>query len=400
MEGVSPTMPDVMFLRDFIIRRSVREGQAFISHVTYLGDKEQVCRICGSKHCCAYDYYTRRALFLGADKGRRILVIRARRYRCQSCARVFREKIKGLEGKRRSSEAMRAQIAREFERGVSNKDAAEDYGISASTVERIIHQRYGRKVKEAINYPAPQILGIDEHSIRRKGARKYASTIVDLKNHRVYDIVEGRKHEDIKAKLMSYPGRMRVRIVCMDLSSSYRSIVMRCFPNAKIVTDRFHVIRLVIDKFMELCREKVPEIRWQRGIMVSLRKREDRLTPKQKQRRDTFLKANPYLELAYAFKNELCALLNKKQMKASECEMLIPKFKEMLVQMRQSGAAPFLQLANTISSWFVPIIRMWRFTKSNGITEGFHRKMKLIQRRAYGYRNFNNYRLRVLVECS
>ena len=40
-----------------------------------------------------------------------------------------------------------------------------------------------------------------------------------------------------------------------------------------------------------------------------------------------------------------------------------------------------------------------RFTKNNGITEGFHRKMKLIQRRAYGYRNFKNYRLRVLVEC-
>ena len=44
-------------------------------------------------------------------------------------------------------------------------------------------------------------------------------------------------------------------------------------------------------------------------------------------------------------------------------------------------------------------IRMWRFTKNNGITEGFHRKMKLIQRLAYGYKNFENYRLRVLVQC-
>ncbi len=49
--------------------------------------------------------------------------------------------------------------------------------------------------------------------------------------------------------------------------------------------------------------------------------------------------------------------------------------------------------------WFEPIIRMWRFSLNNGITEGFHRKMKLIQRRAYGFRNFANYRLRVLVEC-
>ena len=59
----------------------------------------------------------------------------------------------------------------------------------------------------------------------------------------------------------------------------------------------------------------------------------------------------------------------------------------------------FERLAETISEWFAPIIRMWRFTKNNSITEGFHRKMKLIQRMAYGYKNFENYRLRVLVLC-
>ncbi len=46
------------------------------------------------------------------------------------------------------------------------------------------------------------------------------------------------------------------------------------------------------------------------------------------------------------------------------------------------------------------LVRMWRFTKNNGITEGFHRKMKLIQRRAYGFRNFEDYRLRVRVLCA
>ncbi len=45
------------------------------------------------------------------------------------------------------------------------------------------------------------------------------------------------------------------------------------------------------------------------------------------------------------------------------------------------------------------IAAMWRFTKNNCITEGFHRKMKLIQRRAYGFRNFENYRLRVIAAC-
>ncbi|MBR5888382.1 MAG: transposase [Akkermansia sp.] len=59
-----------------------------------------------------------------------------------------------------------------------------------------------------------------------------------------------------------------------------------------------------------------------------------------------------------------------------------------------------MNLRRTMRQWFEPIIRMFRFSKNNGITEGFHRKIKGIQRRGYGYRNFQNYKLRVLVECS
>ena len=46
-----------------------------------------------------------------------------------------------------------------------------------------------------------------------------------------------------------------------------------------------------------------------------------------------------------------------------------------------------------------PLAAMWRFTKNNGLTEGFHRKMKLIQRRAYGFKSFSNYRLRAIAQC-
>jgi len=56
-------------------------------------------------------------------------------------------------------------------------------------------------------------------------------------------------------------------------------------------------------------------------------------------------------------------------------------------------------LGTTFHRWREALVTMWRFTKNNGITEGFHRKMKLTQRRAYGFRNFNNYRLRVIAQC-
>jgi transposase len=68
---------------------------------------------------------------------------------------------------------------------------------------------------------------------------------------------------------------------------------------------------------------------------------------------------------------------------------------------RQAGLAQQLvQLGETLHSWREEIVTMWRFTRSNGITDGFHNKMELINRQAYGFRNFENYRLRVKVSCS
>ena len=67
--------------------------------------------------------------------------------------------------------------------------------------------------------------------------------------------------------------------------------------------------------------------------------------------------------------------------------------------LRSNQARPLQTLAATLADWIEPIACMWRTTRNNGITEGFHRKMKLIQRRAYGFRNFENYRLRVIAQC-
>ena len=60
---------------------------------------------------------------------------------------------------------------------------------------------------------------------------------------------------------------------------------------------------------------------------------------------------------------------------------------------------PLVTLGNTLDLWREEVARMFRFTKSNGITEGFHNKMEMISRRAYGFRNFENYRLRVRALC-
>lgn len=88
-------------------------------------------------------------------------------------------------------------------------------------------------------------------------------------------------------------------------------------------------------------------------------------------------------------------------MKLLFTEKIIPLYLKMIEALKESGSKKLVTLGKTLYQWREEIARMWRFSKSNGITEGFHRKMKLIQkRRAYGFRNFENYRLRVRVLCS
>jgi len=97
--------------------------------------------------------------------------------------------------------------------------------------------------------------------------------------------------------------------------------------------------------------------------------------------------------------HRLRSLLNQKHRRRRECRPLARSLFTFINDLAKSGFEPLITLANTLRSWAEPIACMWRFTKNNGITEGFHRKMKLIQRRAYGFRNFRNYQLRVLAAC-
>ena len=185
----------------------------------------------------------------------------------------------------------------------------------------------------------------------------------------------------------------------MDLSSTYRSIIKKHFPNALIVADRFHVIRLLQHQFMTTFRTLSSEIKHNRGILSVLRTKPENLTEKKRLKLHEFLSNNSAINVLYDFQQELHKLLMHKTVNQQYSKRLIPMLLDKIEALRQSGFNALRTLGNTLYQWREEIARMWRFTKNNGITEGFHRKMKLIQRRAYGFRNFENSRMRVRVLC-
>ena len=131
-----------------------------------------------------------------------------------------------------------------------------------------------------------------------------------------------------------------------------------------------------------------------------MRRHRHNLSSEQQARLTSYLAGNPVLEVIYRFKQRLCYLLLKKHRTRKHCRQLAPRLLRAIYQLRQAELPQLVTLGETLASWSEEIGAMWRFTRNNGITEGFHTKMEVLQRQAYGFRNFNNYRLRVRVLCS
>lgn len=316
------------------------------------------------------------------------------KYHCPGCNRYFRHRFVAIRPRMRATEGFRLEVFEAHDGGVSQSKLSLTHGISGATVERWYQHHVRRRVSELSGRDCHQVLGIDEHFFTRK--KGYATTLVDLKNHKVFDVVLGCSESSLRAYLSRLPGRDRVQVVVMDLSDTYRQIVKKYFPNALIVADRFHVIRLVNHHFLKLWQQQDPVGRKDRGLLSLMRRHQWRLTDDQKANLGRYLARYPVLQALYEAKQRLATLLLIKTANGRYAKKQLPK---LLALLRQFSDSPAKSLANTLMSWIEPIVRMWRFSKSNGITEGFHTKMEMISRRAFGFRNFENYRLRVLAHC-
>lgn len=331
--------------------------------------------------------------------GKLVLVhVRVPKYLCKTCRHYFMPPIPGVLPKRRATEQFRQEVFHLHQGGLTQKHLAKTHELGTATVERWYQDFVSYRVKELEGRCCPLVLGIDEHFFTRK--QGYATTLVDLRNHKVFDVVLGRDEATLGQYLRKLPGRERVQVVVMDLSETYRRLIRKYFPNAKIVADRFHVIRWINHQFLKTWADFDPVMRKNRGMLSLMRRHPWNLEPEQRERLERYLQEEmPGMKPIYDFKNGLLELLLKKRQKRIEAKALIPQLLWYIEECRKSPLPRFQELSRTLKRWLEPIARMWRFTKNNGITEGLHNKMEMLSRRAFGFRNFANYRLRVIALC-
>ena len=256
-----------------------------------------------------------------------------------------------------------------------------------------------REFNEHKNASCPKVLGIDEKKFSKKLG--YQTTLVNLQKHTVFDITLGRTESNLGKYLRRMPDRKNCKVVVMDLSETYRKIAEDYFPQAMIVADRFHVVRLINQHFLKTWGQLDEVGRKNRGLTYLMRMHEwTDMKEKSRRNLNRYLSENPALKSVYEFKQKLMKIILTRIYSKQEATKVIPQFLDAIRALKTCGFRNLETLGNTLENWSKEIVRMWRFSKTNSITEGLHRRMDEIQNRAYGMHNFNNYRIRVKAYCS
>lgn len=374
---------------------NVTEDQDIHVMAEYRGERR--CLACQSENLRLKDHYFRRLKHTRIGNRLVHLKVRVFKSKCLECGRYSTTRLPGVLPRRQATENFRQEVFEAHHGGHTQKHLSKTHQIGAATVERWYQSFIDYRLKELSCRPCPRILGIDEHFFTRKHG--YATTFVDLRNHKVFDVVLGRSQKSLHRYLSRLAEREKVQVVVMDMAETYRSIAKKYFPNALIVTDRFHVVRLVQHHFLKLWKELDPKGSKHPGLLNLMRQHRERMKPESKQKLERYLQEVPGLKAIDEVQQKTLRLVRLKRLSPEQMKPLIYEFLETLHQLKYSGFQTLQTLAKSLNSWKQEILRMWRFSRTNAITEGFHTKMEMISRRAYGFRNFNNYRRRVIALC-
>lgn len=384
----------IIGLSDIEIQK-VEEGRETVVSAVYVGKRS--CAFCQSEKLRTKDRYFRHLKHTRI--GNRLISVRLKVYKskCLDCGRYSSTRLPGVLPRRRATENFRLEAFEDHFGGHSRKYISKVLGIGSATVERWYQDFIEYRLKELSGRSVPRVLGIDEHFFSKKHG--FATTFTDLRNRKVFDVVLGRSQKSLHRYLSRLPDRDKVQVVVMDMAETYRSIAKKYFPNALIVTDRFHVVRLVQHHFLKLWKELDPEGSKHPGLISLMRQHRDRMKPESKEKLERYLNEIPGLKAIDEVQQQTLRLVRTKRLSPEQMKPLITEFLETIRKLTLSGFHQLKTLAKSLNSWKKEILRMWRFTRTNAVTEGFHTVMEMISRRAFGFKNFQNYRKRVIALC-
>ena len=372
------------------------KGNAIFLHLKTIVPQRCVCPHCGSLHVIKYGIVRRILHNLPFGSKPCNLSLQIQRFCCKECGGVWQSDIPFTHGEVSYTYRFSRYVLDLLRMGNTIKDVAQHLHVGWNMVKEI-HKKYLTS-----RYSHPDIkhvrrIGIDEFAIRK--GHVYKTIVVDLDTGRIIHVGDGKG----KAALEGFwkrvkRNKVKIEIVTSDLSAAFIASVMENAPDAVHVYDKFHVAKLVNEAVDAVRRnvyaqeadlEKRKIIKGSRWLLLT--KDKDIFDDEKKKRLDNILETNTPIFHAYYLREDLDQIWM--QDSKEEAERQLAYWCE---RARETKLKPFIKVANTLMARRTGILAWYDAPVTNAMLEGINNKIKVMKRRAYGYRDDEYFTLLLL----
>jgi transposase len=375
--------------------RTVYEEGKVIFTIKHKRDKLH-CPACGSRDLILRGCSPRRFRMVPIGSKVIYLDLDIQRVACKRCE-VIRQVELGFADSRFSYTRAFERYVLELSKRMTILDVARHLHVSWDVVKdiekRYLKKKFSRPVLKDLRY-----LAVDEIAVKK--GHRYVTIVLDLDSGAAIFVGDGKGADALKPfwKRLRH-SRAEVRAVAIDMSPAYMSAVVEHLPKATIVFDHFHVVKLFNDRLSDLRRDLYREARDQlqkdilKGTRWLLLKNPGNLDEKkgEKERLEAALRMNEPLYTAYYLKEDLREVWNQPSRKQAE------KILDEWLRKASSSEIPMLKtMAKTLSAYRSGILAYYDFPISTGPLEGTNNKIKTMKRQAYGFRDMEFFKLKIM----
>jgi len=342
------------------------------------------------------------------------LIINKKRFHCYDCQKIFTEELSLNTKDGNISNKTKIQIRKDL---LDYNMTIDKIAIKNHVSKYIVRKELEEATSLIPDYikNLPRVISFDEFKADTKEG-KYAFILNDPIHKKVLDILPSRKKERLIQYFTKTENRRSVEFIISDMYEPYLLVQQIMFPHAKYVVDKFHYIRYIMDA-VDKIRIRLQKEYGEKSKEYKLLKNKKNVGLLRKYGRDInwwvevdryrnghmvkvlpgevlseLLEISDELRRGYQLKELFLDIMNHSMYEEAEVDII-----NWLDLCKESKIEEFLEASKTIKNWLPYIVNSFidkRYT--NGFTEGTNNKIKVIKRNAFGYKNFEFFRKRIL----
>ncbi|MFZ7310915.1 ISL3 family transposase [Comamonas jiangduensis] len=378
----------ILNLPDFKLQR-VEETDHDYHVYANVSNPPSVCTACGSDRLIGHGRSEQVIRDLPAHGKRLSIYVDTRRWRCQSCGKTFMEALPAVNAKREMTDRLVKWIG---EQSLKRTFAsiADDTGLNEKTIRNIFRD-YVNELEAQFRFEKPKWIGIDQiHLIRPR------CVISNFHSNTIIDMLPNRDKKTVVNYLYNLQLKSEVQYVAMDMWIPYRDAVQAVLPEARIVIDKFHVVRMAndaVEKIRKSLREQLTP-KQRRGLMHDrfvLLKRERDLNDREALLLDGWTQKYPELVAAYRLKEAFYSVYEGANSPETALAAYANWNKAVVPEMRVA----FADLIRAFTNWQPFILNYFEYPVTNTYTESLNSLSRVMNRLGRGY-SFEALRAKIL----